>query len=276
MNPIQIRHRLQKGPNYPLEIAYNDAHNVLAASLYDGSTEMFDLSTTSLIGTIPSEEFVISHSQFDRENGFLLWTSTKSGILQCNDIRTNQVVKRFEAHRPILDFDINSSNSMISCGTELTGADALILFYDPRQARLLSAFSECHSDDVTQIQFHPTISNMMMSGSTDGLINLYNLQDLSKERIVDENVETAEDDALYQVIKEDSISKLGYFGPLFEYVYSVTHIETFSIYKFEQGERLNSYGDIRKSTPELQLDYCVGCAYDVDSTRLYLTSGSQK
>jgi hypothetical protein len=74
----------------------------------------------------------------------------------------------------------------------------------------------------------------MMSGSTDGLINLYNLETMIEE------------DALYQVIamvfipqviKTESVAKVGYFGPDYEYLYSLSHMETFSMYKFQEVSR---------------------------------------
>lgn len=96
----------------------------------------------------------------------------------------------------------------------------------------VNKFTECHSDDVTHIEFHPIESNAMVSGSTDGyvigtivdgrLACLYNLE------------MNVEDECLYQVIKEDSISKVGFFGPSYEYLYSLTHIETMSLYKFAE------------------------------------------
>jgi WD40 repeat protein len=186
------------------------------------------------------------------------------------------MVVEYRAEAPILDFDMNSSHSMIACGTELVGEDASILFWDLRSNQLLSRFTECHSDDVTQIRFHPTEANAMMSGSTDGLVCLYNLQDLTKPRPQGEDTETAEDDCLYQVIKENSVSKIGYFGPSSEYLYYITHMETFSIWRFQEAEKICNYGDVRAITPELALEYIVGCMYDADSQHLFLTAGSQR
>jgi len=33
------------------------------------------------------------------------------------------------------------------------------------------AYVDSHNDDVTEVQFHPTDPNGLLSGSTDGLIN---------------------------------------------------------------------------------------------------------
>jgi len=48
-----------------------------------------------------------------------------------------------------------------------------IVFFDTRSAKILTVFSECHSDDVTNVKFHPTRPELMMSGSTDRYIRQY-------------------------------------------------------------------------------------------------------
>jgi WD40 repeat protein len=152
----------------------------------------------------------------------------------------------------------------LAAGTEFQGDDAYILFWDVRDPSLIQhRFEECHSDDVTQVKFHPTDPNAMISGSTDGLVCLYNLADMN------------EDEALYQVIKDESTHKIGYFGPSFEYLYILTHMETFSIHTFLDSEKICHYGDVRAVTPDLTLDYCIDCVFDVDSSNLFVLGGSQ-
>ncbi len=53
------------------------------------------------------------------------------------------------------------------------------------------------------------------------LITLYNLQ------------AEIEDDCIHQTIKDNSISKLRYFGPDHRFVSALTHIETLSLWSFE-------------------------------------------
>ena len=103
-----------------------------------------------------------------------------------------------------------------------------------------------------------------MSGSTDGLICLFDISTM------------VEDDSLYQVIKGDSVSKIGYFGPSNEYIYSMSHMETFSLWRFEEAEKIRTYGDVRGISEDLQLDYLINCCYEPASQRLYLIGGSQR
>ena len=83
----------------------------------------------------------------------------------------------------------------------------------------------------------------------------------------------SEDDALYQVIKDNSIHKIGFFGPESEYLYSMTHIETFSLWKFRDAEKICTYGDVRQPIPGMAVDYLIECMYDPQG-RLYLCAGS--
>lgn len=62
--------------------------------------------------------------------------------------------------------------------------DSYLMFWDVRYAKILGAYWESHSDDVTAVRFHPSQVHSLSSGSTDGLLNVFNL------------MEPAEDDAL--------------------------------------------------------------------------------
>lgn len=60
--------------------------------------------------------------------------------------------------------------------------------------KLLGAYWESHSDDVTAVKFHPDKFNFLATGSTDGLLNSFNL------------LEANEDDALlYSFNTESSV-----------------------------------------------------------------------
>jgi WD40 repeat protein len=275
-SPFRLLHTLHKQSNYPLQIQYNIKENQIAIPLAQGNIDIINLATMTTINSISTNEPVISHAQYDTINPQLLWVSNKSGSIQLFDNRNNSIAMQLKAGAPVIDFDINSSNTILACGTELVGEEAAILFWDIRNSNPLSKFSESHSDDITQVKFHPTVSNAMISGSTDGLICLFDVQGIATPRQNTEQNETAEDDALYQVIKENSISKLGFFGPGAEFLYSTTHMETFSLYKFENADGLSRFGDVRKKSDFVSIDYCIDCSYDMNTQHLYLVAGSQE
>lgn len=112
----------------------------------------------------------------------------------------------------------------------------------------LQSYVESHNDDVTELQFHPTLPNCLLSGSTDGLVNVYDVS------ISDE------DDALVQVQNHgSSISHAGFLsGSDF---FALSHDETFSIYRLnEEGESTDEpyfptvFGDLRE---KLDCEYLV-------------------
>jgi WD40 repeat protein len=62
---------------------------------------------------------------------------------------------------------------------------------------MIGGFFESHTEDVTSVKFHPTNADLMATGSTDGLINIF---DISKE---------SEDDSLnFCLNTEDSVGSL--------------------------------------------------------------------
>jgi WD40 repeat protein len=74
--------------------------------------------------------------------------------------------------------------------------DSFILFWDVRSGgnKLLGAYWESHSDDVTAVRFHPEKFNSLATGSTDGLLNIFDL------------LQPNEDDALlYSLNTESSV-----------------------------------------------------------------------
>ena len=56
---------------------------------------------------------------------------------------------------------------------------------DTRQLNApLAKYIESHSDDVTDLQFHPSRRQTLLSGSTDGLLNIYNTTIIDEEEAI--------------------------------------------------------------------------------------------
>jgi WD40 repeat protein len=263
--PFHLVNRIEK-QDYIMYLASNKLQkNVFASGLASGLIDLFDINSSANSATL-AHKGILSNLQFDNSNSNLIWSSNKTGALLLWDCRTLTPVRQFNSpQNPIYSFDQSSCGNILAVGTELVKEESPLYFWDIRSSNEtpLAVFEECHSDDITQVKFHPTKPNLLMTGSTDGLVCLYNLETL------------VEDDALYQVIKDDSIQKIGYFGPNYEYLYSLTHIETVSLWTFEDSEKIASFGDVRGVSPELRLDYCIDLQFDSQSNHLYLIAGSQ-
>jgi SEL1 protein len=101
-------------------------------------------------------------------------------------------------------------------------------------------YIESHSDDVTELQFHPTQPQIILSGSTDGLVNIYN------------TTITDEEEALHQTINHGhSIHHANFLNDVD--IFALSHDEKFSMYELvtnsEEGVEEPPpvhYGDMRE------------------------------
>lgn len=118
---------------------------------------------------------------------------------------------------------------MLCAGTELVGKDAFLLFFDVRKQSTLGGYWESHSEDICHVRFHPTQPDRLASGSTDGLINVY---DIAK---------TDEDEALeYCMNTESSVCKMNWHKDAVDkdLLSCITHMNDVHIYDVEDSEKL--------------------------------------
>lgn len=156
---------------------------------------------------------------------------------------------------PFLSLD--SRHGKIACGTELKGVDAQLHIYDIRKLdSIWKSFVDSHHDDITCIKFHPSDPTVLLSGSTDGYTNIYDM------------TEEEEDDSLHQVINYDSIHSCGWLAP--RRIFTLSHMETFAIHELnDKSEELKEpqpldFGDVRQR---------FDCDYVVDVYPGYIATG---
>lgn len=139
------------------------------------------------------------------------------------------------------------STQTIAVGTELQNHTASIFLWDVRSTPSPKAhYQEVHSDDITELAFHPTQPAFLLSGSTDGLVNIYDT------RITDE------DDLTLQTFNHNSSIHHAKFLTDTEVV-ALSHDEQFALYDMdegrENGDAAQSWGDLRS---------VLGCQYVAD------------
>ncbi|KAK0117921.1 hypothetical protein ONS95_012235 [Cadophora gregata] len=175
-------------------------------------------------------------------DALIVCTSGRDGRVALWDLRSGAKIGevRSEGNAPILSLACSSPYGL-AAGTELTNHQASVVVWD---TRILSApavqYIESHSDDVTELQFHPTEPQILLSGSTDGLVNIFN------------TTITDEEDALHQTINHGaSISHANFLNEVD--IFAVSHDEKFSMYRLvtnpEEGveEPLPvHHGDVRE------------------------------
>jgi hypothetical protein len=130
-----------------------------------------------------------------------------------------------------------------------------VLVYDlrnPNGATPLRSYVESHTDSITQLQWHPTQRNLLLSGSTDGLVSVF-----------DAEVEE-EEDALKQVLNPRSaVHCAGFLAE--DQVYALSTDEQFWVYGLEktgtaeeEALPMKVFGDVRAD---------LDCMYVVDVVR---------
>jgi hypothetical protein len=92
------------------------------------------------------------------------------------------------------------------------------------------------------------------------------------------NVPLDQEEALYQVIRPSSCSSASFFGPAHEYLAIASHMETLSLWEWEEAHHLRDYGYVPDSGVGVDVHYLVsggGSEYDPATQRLYTVAGSQ-
>lgn len=143
--------------------------------------------------------------RFANTDANLLYVGTTDGTIYAYDMRTSQTVTEFRedeasaagGRKTLTCFDVNANDRVLCAGTEQSGTDTYLLFFDTRKQSTMGGYWESHSEDITQVRFHPTKADTLASGSTDGLINVYDIS------------QPCEDDALDKILNtESSVQRL--------------------------------------------------------------------
>ncbi|XP_062501497.1 WD repeat-containing protein 89-like [Corticium candelabrum] len=158
---------------------------------------------------------------------------------------------------------------MIAAGTEATATDSFVIFWDTRKTEPITTFKDSHSDDITQSRFHPSDQQKLATGSTDGLVCIFNLSSMNEE------------DAIESVLNsESSVSKIGFFGSEWDFLFCLTHIESFQLWNVAEGELITTHANMRdklkshcKVTPDYLID-CLYCGNDWKDCSLCIAAGS--
>ena len=118
----------------------------------------------------------------------------------------------------------------------------------------------------TQLQYHPTRSNILLSGSTDGLVNIY------------DTTVTDEDEALVQVINHGSVHHAGFLSE--RTIFALSHDEHFSVYPATDPDDASQepepvhFGDVREPLGcEYVAQLCVGAQgpYIAAGNKMYVS-----
>ncbi|KAL4909760.1 hypothetical protein BDW74DRAFT_173256 [Aspergillus multicolor] len=228
-----------------------------AAISSDDSLRIFDTNNLDHSSLVVSNahDGVTSLRTYDASNQLVV-TGGRDGKVKLWDLRNGKnsaaVAVETSNQAPVLSAATCSETNSLVAGTELHSHQAIVAFWDIRSAaqpRL--EYVESHNDDVTELQYHPTRHNILLSGSTDGLVNVYN------------TTITDEDEALVQVINHGSVHHAGFINV--RTIYALSHDETFAIHpatdpdEEAQEPEAIQFGDIRQPLScEYIAQLCIG------------------
>ncbi|KAF2841267.1 WD40 repeat-like protein [Patellaria atrata CBS 101060] len=190
-------------------------------------------------------------SRFD-DDGNIIATAGRDACVKLWDRRTKSKVAEFVTPKKEALSALNccASNNAIVAGTELKDdgpGESPIFLWDTRKGGSPQLqYVESHTDTITELRFNSSTNpTHLLSGSTDGLINLF---DLSQDN---------EDDALFQVINNKSaIHHTGFLTSTSVYTLSTDE-------KWTQYEIRNPDEEDSSHNPEESLDLRerLGCEY---------------
>ncbi|EDW01628.1 GH20350 [Drosophila grimshawi] len=129
-------------------------------------------------------------------------------------------------------FDRNANSRIICSGTEQHMGNVYLIFYDVRERRQLGVYQESHEDDVTQVSFHAKNPDLVCTGGTDGLINVFDIK------------QPDEDEALLNTINtESSVHRLNWHQNVYEQdiISCITHTNDFRSYECMEGDEIISF-----------------------------------
>ncbi|KAK9474162.1 WD40-repeat-containing domain protein [Dipodascopsis tothii] len=175
------------------------------------------------------------------------------------DLRSaGKAVQTMESDRGMNILSLDAAGTAVAAGTELASADAHVYVWDTRTGKRTAQYVDSHSDDVTAVAFAPPHPKLLLSGATDGLVNVF------------DTTVADEDDAVHQSINHGaSIHSTGFLSPT--RIYALSHMETLAVYELASADEdaaeppPNDLGDVRAAWD---------CEYVVDIYDGYAAVGS--
>lgn len=164
--------------------------------------------------------------------------------------------------------DINQNGRLVCCGTDKMISDSFLLFFDTRQRKLLGGYWEGHDDDITDVKFNPQNPDALLSCSTDGLLNVYDLK------------QPTEDDALVESFNTDSsASSLNWFrAGNSDHVTCITHTNDLQVYNVDSQDKVIEFK--RNHVTKLMMRsshidcHLVGCHTELNREDVFLLATS--
>lgn len=264
-------------PAYVLNIAASTANpGIFAASSSTHTIKIYARDSLQLISELRGHTDVVSGISVANTNPHQLWSCSYDKKLVLWDMRSGHIVQHYQTEGLIpLCCDVNSTDTLLGVGHELSGEDASLLLFDTRTTQVTARFTEAHSDDITQVRFSPTEPYLFMSAATDGLVNVFDVRPLLL------GSGDLDDCLLHTESTGSSVARVGYFGPSSEFMFGLTHSESIFLWhtlarEGAGSDLISTFGNLRESLvlSGVRVDYFIDCIFDSRTQRLFLIGGT--
>ncbi|GMM30334.1 hypothetical protein DAMA08_030790 [Martiniozyma asiatica (nom. inval.)] len=223
-------------------------------------------------------ESTISAIQTSPTNSNLIFTASNDHTLKIHDIRLGKPIITLKHSHPFFCLDVSPNGNLVAAGSELAGNDVHLPIWDIRKLQSndseepMRTFIDSHNDDITTLRFHPN-RNVLLSGGTDGLINLYDLDVIEEE------------DAMIQCINWCSVSSAGFLNT--NRIWAKSHMETFATFEISKPQEIdpdsvvNDHSDLNLKKSKDDKDYgdireSWKCNYIIDIKAPYMALGGEE
>ncbi|CAM9142616.1 unnamed protein product [Ectocarpus sp. 4 AP-2014] len=218
---------------YVTQLEISCDNKQLAAALSSLEVNLYSVETMALAGKVKGHTGPLTQLAFAPSDPSCFFSASEDGTVRGWDTRSLATIITLgesEEEEEIYSMALGYDGRLCA-----TGKDCLIEFYDLRKAgKPLGSYSECHTDAVTQVRFHPHKRSFMLTGSEDGLMCFFDTE------------VSLEEDALDSVMNaECPVRSVGFFGPEGEGVYCCTNTETLSLWHAAGAQRIKDFGDVR-------------------------------
>lgn len=259
-NRYTIRHEeaVSLKKNYILHLAASNNFKKIAVGSTDRRVKIYQVSDSEFTNVTPKKwdnpySSSVCGLRFMNNDTNSVLVGTESGRIELLDLRSMEVAHVFvddtsDTVKTITSFDLSSNDRVICAGTDQIQNDVFLLFHDIRQkTTLLGGYWESHADDVTQIKFHSSNPNIVMSGSTDGLVNVFDISNTNEEDALKTSFNT-----------ETSVQKLAWHKNVYEkdLISCITHTNVLHFYNVEEEEEVQQLSRqeiteaMRRKTPD--------------------------